>query len=435
MLDIKLVRENPDLVKNDLKKRFQKDKIRWVDDLLKKDERWRKLKFETQKILHEKNTVSKGIAKLKKEGKDAKSRIKRLKEVGQNIGKNTAELEKLQKDIQEYLWNLPNVMHPSVPLGKDESENVELKKVGKPKKFSFGIKGHAELAENLDIADFTRSAKIAGKGFYFLKGDLALLNQALVRFGVDFLIKRGYVFVETPWMVRRFVCDGMTDLSFFKEMIYKLEGEDLNLIPTAEFPLVAMYNNDVIDEDQLPIKLVGFSPCFRREIGSHGVDEKGLFRTHQFNKIEQVILCKPGDSYKMYDEIVKNSEDFYKALNIPFRILELCSGDMGANKAKSCDLEAWLPHQKKYREVGSATNCTDYQARRLNIRFGKKGIPGNQVAHTLNNTLVATSRAMIAILENNQNKDRSITIPSKLVPYMNGLKKIEPKQKIKKVKK
>jgi seryl-tRNA synthetase len=425
MLDIKLVRENPDAVKNDLKKRFLKDRVKEVDELLKKDERWRKLKFDTQKILHEKNNISKDISKLKKEGKKADKEIKHLAETGKKIGKNNAELEKLEKDIQAALWNLPNVMHPSVPVGKDESENVELRKIGKPKKFSFEIKGHAELAENLDIADFTRSAKISGKGFYFLKGGLALLNQALIRFATDFLVKKGYTYVETPWMVRGFVNQGVSDLGTIKEMVYKAEDEDLHLIPTAEFPLVAMYNNEVIEEDKLPIKFVGFSPCFRREIGSHGVDEKGLFRTHQFNKVEQVIFCKPEDSYKMFDEIVKNTEAVFKALDIPIRTIELCSGDMAANKAKSYDIDAWLPHQGKYREAASATNCTDYQARRLNIRFGKKGVPGNQVVHTLNNTLIATSRAMIAILENNQNKDGSITIPKKLIPYMDGIKKIE----------
>jgi seryl-tRNA synthetase len=431
MLDIKIVRENPDLVKNDLKKRFQQDKVKFVDDLLKKDEEWRKLTFENQKIVHDKNVVSKEIATLKKEGKDASAKIKKLQEASKRIDSNAKMLEQLQADISKILWSLPNIMHHSVPIGKDESENVELRKVGKPKKFDFEIKGHAELAENLGIADFTRSAKISGKGFYFLKGELALLNQALIRFATDFLIKRGYTYIEPPWMIRGFVSQGVTDLGTIKEMVYKAEEEDLNLIPTAEFPLVGMYSNEVIDEEELPVKLVGFSPCFRREIGSHGVDEKGLFRTHQFSKVEQVIFCKPEDSYKMYDEIVKNTEDFFKALEIPYRILELCSGDMGANKAKSCDIEAWMPKQEKYREVGSATNCTDYQARRLNIRFGKKGVPGNQAAHTLNNTLVATSRAMIAILENNQNKDGSITIPKKLVPYMNGIKKIALKSKAK----
>jgi len=317
-------------------------------------------------------------------------------------------------------------MHESVPSGKDESENVEIEKFGEPKKFNFEIKNHVELAENLDVADFTRSAKVAGKGFYYLKGDLALLNQALIRFALDFMRDKGYQYIEPPLMLRKDVLSAALDTEEFSKTIYEVKHEDLALIGTSEYSLLGMHKDELFMESELPKKYFSYSMCFRREIGSHGINEKGLYRTHQFNKVEQFVFCKPGESYKYYDELMKNSIEFYKLLEIPTRTLEICSGDMATWKAKSSDLEAWRPTVKGYVEVGSLTNCTDFQARNLNIRVQLKN-NDKVFLHTLNNTLVATSRALIAIVENNQQADGSIKIPKVLQPYMNGQKVISKK--------
>ena len=423
MIDIKIFRENPEIVKKDLKKRGDKEKLKWVDDVVKKDKEWRKLKFDLQKLVHSRNTINQEINALKKQGKDISKKIKELKNLPKKIEEYEAKLKKLEQEITHYLLRIPNLMDKSVPVGKDDTQNKEVRKWGKPKKFSFDVKHHVELVENLDIADFERSSKVAGSGFYYLKGGLALLNQALIRFAIDHLVKKKYTYVEPPLMIRKRVMEGVTDYEFFEKMIYKTEGEDLYPIATSEHPLVAMHMNETIDDDNLPVKLVGYSPCFRKEIGSHGIDEKGLFRTHQFNKVEQVIFCSPEDSSKLHEELVKNSEELLKELEIPYRVVNVCTGDLGIIASKKYDVEAWMPHQKAYREVCSASNCTDYQARRLNIKFGKEG-GKKQLVHTLNNTAIATSRVMVAIIENYQNKDGTITIPKALQKYC-GLKVIK----------
>jgi len=314
-------------------------------------------------------------------------------------------------------------MHESVPLGKDDSENVELRKVGEIKEFNFPVKNHVEILEDLGLVDFETSAKVSGNGFYFLKGNLGLLNQALIRFTIDFMSSKGYTYIEPPLMLHKEVLDAAMDTVSFADTIYSINGEDLNLIGTSEHALLGLHTNEAINENELPKKYFSYSMCFRKEIGSHGINEKGLWRTHQFNKVEQFIFCKPEDSYKYYDELLSNSEEIFQKLGLPYRVIECCSGDLATWKAKSADIEVYRPTTKNYGEVTSLTNCTDFQARGLMIRVvynsGERAI-----LHTLNNTAVATSRALVAIIENYQNEDGSINVPEALKPYMNGLEVI-----------
>ena len=427
MLDIKLFRENPDIIKKNLKKKFQENKIPWVDEVVKLDNDWRKLKKQVDDLRSERNKLSMEVNKAKKANQDIKPILKKVKKIPKEISKKEKKMQELEEKITKHVMQIPNIVHDSVPIGKDDSKNKVIQVFGKPEKFDFEPKSHVELAESLDIADFETSAKVAGNGFFYLKGDLALLNQALLRFTVDFMTKKGYTLIEPPLMTRRRIVDGCVDMEFFNDMIYKIQDEDLYLIATSEHPLIGMFINQTLNEEQLPVKLCGISQCFRKEIGSHGIDEKGLFRNHQFNKVEQVIICKPEDSYKYYDELLNNSVELFKELGLSTRIFESCSGDLGDLKAKGADLEAWSPRKKGYIECCSVSNLTDAQARRLGIKV-KKGSE-KYFAHTLNNTALATSRAMVAILENFQNKDGSVTIPKALRHYMNGKKKIEKKAK------
>tara|TARA_B100002003_G_C14104355_1_gene531176 strand:+ start:383 stop:1663 length:1281 start_codon:yes stop_codon:yes gene_type:complete len=426
MLDIKFIRENPDKVKENIKKKFQEDKVKKVDELVKKDKDYRKLLQDSEKLRASRNTITAEINKAKKEGKDVKSIIEKAKEIPTKIKEIEETQNKLKKEIKELLYEIPNMIHKSVPIGKNDKENVEREKIGKPKKFTFPIKSHVEIAENLGVVDFDTSAKTSGNGFYYLKGDLALLNMALVNYARDYMVKQGYEYIEPPLMIREEILTGVYSHAEIDEMAYKIEEEDLYLIATSEHPLIGMFINKTINKEDLPIKITGFSACFRKEIGSHGIDEKGLYRTHQFNKQEMVVICEPEDSYKLYDEMNKHSKAVFKGLGLPIRELECCSGDLADLKAKSCDLEAWSPRKNEYFEITSLTNMEEAQARRLNIKItdGKE----KYFAHTLNNTVIATSRAMVAILENYQNKDGSVTIPKALVPYMGGKTKIEGKK-------
>lgn len=430
MLDIRFIRENPDIVKDNIKKKFQDKKLPLVDELLEKDKLWRNLKSEIDELRAKRNKLSLEIneAKKKKKENDIKKILKEAKDIPEKI----EELEKKKRIIYSRVLEIqkiiPNIIHKSVPIGKDASENVEIKKIGTPKKIKFEIKNHAELIENLGYADFDASARTSGKGFYYLSGPVALLNQALTRFAIDFMLKKKYTYVEPPLLIRKNIVEGVMSFEEMENMMYKIENDDLYLIGTSEHSLIGKFIDQAIPEENLPIKLVSYSMCFRKEIGSHGIDEKGLYRTHQFNKVEQIIVCKPEDSYKFYEEILNNSVELFKKLGIPVRILEMCSGDLADLKAKSADVEAWSPRQKIYFEVCSCSNLTDAQARRLNIRAVKKG-GEKYFVHTLNDTAIATSRALVAILENCQEKDGSIKIPRVLVPYMNGLKKIENKKK------
>ena len=426
MIDIKLIRENPELVKENIKKKFQNHKLKMVDEVLEFDRQIKELKTSAEQLRHRRNVISEEINKLKKEKKDIKALLEEAKGIPEKIN----HLEDIQESIEEKLksnmMQIPNIIHGSVPLGKDSTENVEIERLGHYKMQDFEVKNHAELAESLDIADFESSAKTSGTGFFYIKGDLALLNQSMIRYGIDFMAGKGYTLVEPPLMIKKEICDGVVDFEFFKNMAYKIDGEDLYLIATSEHPLIGMFINKTVKEEDLPIKLVGFSQCFRKEIGSHGIDEKGFFRTHQFNKVEMAVICKPEDSYKYYDEMIDNVKGIFTGLELPIRVLEICSGDLADLKSKSADLEAWSPRKKEYFEVASCSNLTDAQARRLNIKYQTKS--GEKfLCHTLNNTAIATSRAIVAILENHQNADGSINIPKALQHYMNGKKRIEKK--------
>jgi seryl-tRNA synthetase len=428
MLDIRFIRENSDKVKENIKKKFQDEKLELVDKVLEADAKYRELLQKEQKLRHEQNTLNLEINKAKKEGKDIRELLEKVKTIPKQIKELEEHTKALKEEIRRYLMLIPNMMHPSVPIGKDDSENVEIERIGEPKKFEFEIINHGELIEKLNIADFETSAEISGKGFYILKSDLALLNMALINYARDYMIKQGYMYVEPPLMIRKRVLDGVYSAKEIEEMAFKVEDEDLYLIATSEHPMIGMFIDKVIDEKYLPIKITGYSMCFRREIGSHGLDEKGLYRTHQFNKQEMIVISKPEDSYKFYDEMLQHTKGIFKGLGLPIRVLEICSGDLSDLKAKSCDVEAWSPRQQKYFEVGSLTNMEEAQARRLNIRVsnGKE----KYFPHTLNNTAMATSRALVAILENYQNPDGTITIPEALRPYMYGKStiKAEPKK-------
>jgi len=433
MIDIKLVRESPELVKKNIKKKFQEEKLVLVDKVGKLDADWRKLKFNEDKLRAERNKISKQINEFKKHKKDVKELIKKAKIIPDKIFKSQAKRKKLEEQIKKIMWQIPNIIHKSVPLGKDESENVEIKKIGKPKKFSFKIKNHVELGEDLKMLDFDTSAKTSGKGFYYLKGDLALLNMALINYARDFMIKQGFEYVEPPLMIREEILNGVYSNKEIEQMVYKIEGEDLHLIATSEHPLIGQFIGKTLKENELPILQTGYSMCFRKEIGSHGIDEKGIYRTHQFNKQEMIVICEPKESYEWYDKLLKYSIDLFKSLEIPFRVLEICSGDLADLKAKSCDLEAWSPRKGKYFEITSLTNMEEAQARRLGIRIQRRN--ENIFAHTLNNTAIATSRILVAIMENNQQKDGSIKIPAVLQKYMGGKKVIKRKDEKNKKKK
>jgi len=424
MLGIKFIRENPDLVKRDLKKRHENEMLAWVDDLLKKDEEYRKSLQESQNLRAKRNRVTLEINELKKQGRDISAKIKEIKELPSEIKKIEERQKQLKEKITYYLMRIPNILHESVPFGKDDTSNVVVKEFGKKKKFDFKLKSHGEMIEDLNGGDFSRAAKIAGTGFYYLKGKIALLDLALQKYAIELLVKRGFTVVEPPFLMNRKAYEGVTSLADFENVMYKIDNEDLYLIATSEHPMGAMFMNEVLKEQELPIKFCGLSACFRKEIGSHGIDTRGTFRVHQFSKIEQFIFCRPEQSWKLHEEIQKNAEDLYKGLKIPYRVVNVCTGDIGIIAAKKYDLEAWSPRERRYFEVGSNSNCTAYQATRLNIKYeNKKG--EREFIHTLNNTAIATSRAFRAILENYQNKDGSLTIPKILVPYMNGITKIE----------
>ncbi len=424
MIDIKLVRENPGLVKDNIKKKFMNDRLPLVDKVRKLDEEWRKLKYRGDALRLERNKISQKINQAKKQKKDTKALIKKAKEIPKKIAANEKKERKLKIKINEIMQDIPNLILPGVPIAKNEKDGKVIKKTGKPRKFSFKPKDHAVLGEKLGMLDFVRSAKISGKGFYVLKGDLAILNQALIRYAIDFMLKKGYVYIEPPLMLRKKILGAALDLEEFGKTIYEIKDQDLSLIGTSEHALLGLHANELFLEKELPKKYCSYTMCFRKEIGAHGINEKGLYRTHQFNKVEQFIFCAPEDSEKYYEEMLENSVQLFKELGIPTRVIELPSGELGILKAKYSDLETWRPTTKAYEEVGSISNCTDFQARNLNIRVQSKNT-GKAVVHTLNNTVVATSRALIAVMENNQQKDGSITIPKPLQKYMNGQKVIK----------
>jgi len=424
MLDIKLIRENPEIVRKNLRMRRDPDVLRQLEDLIRCDEQWRRLLTQVNELRHKRRIVTEEIAKLKKEGKNTNEKVNEAKNIPEQIDKLEKMVEDQKERASSLLYRLPNLLHESVPIGKDESSNEIVRVVGKPIEFGFSPKNHLDIAQGLNLIDAERAAKVAGHGFYYLKGALALLDLAILRYATDFLSQRGYLLIEPPFMLRRKAYLGATDLEFFEEQLYKVEGDELYMIATAEHPLAACYMDEVIEQKDLPVKLAGFSTNFRREVGAHGKYTKGLFRVHQFNKVEQFVFCLPQDSWALHEELQKNAEDLYEGLGLHFRTVNVCTSDIGNLAAKRYDIEVWMA-DGVYREAGSNSNCTDYQARRLNIRYRqKKGMAPAGFLHTLNNTALATSRTIIAILEQYQQEDGSVVIPKALRPYMNGMEKM-----------
>jgi len=427
MIDIRLIRENPELVKENIKKKFQEEKLELVDKILDLDAKWRKEKKKADDLRAERNRISKEINQLVKAGKKdrAKSLIAEAKKIPERIDKIEAKAKGMAEEIDNLMKKIPQIIHSSVPLGKDEKENVELERIGEPKVPDYEIFNHVELAEKLGGLDLDSSRKTSGQGFYYLKGDIARLHAAVLAFARDFMIKKGFEYVVPPYMIRADVVKGVMSFSEMDVMMYKIEKEDLYLIGTSEHSMIALFKGRVMKKGDLPQTLTSYSPCFRKEKGAHGIEEKGLFRVHQFEKQEMIVVCEPEDSYDWFEKMLDYTVEFFRKLDIPVRKLECCSGDLADLKAKSVDVEAWSPRQKKYFEVGSCTNMEDAQARRLGIKIN--GGKGNYFAHTLNNTVVASPRALIALMENNQQKDGSIKIPKVLQPYMGGQKKIVAK--------
>lgn len=423
MLDIKFIQENSEIVKENIKKKFQDEKIPLVDEIISKYDEWKELKKKVDDLRSRRNRLSEEINKAKKEKKDFISLLKKAKEIPELMKELEEKSNKLQERINEILLIIPNIMHKSVPIGKDATKNKVLYKKGKIIKFKFKPKTHVELIESLNIGDFDASAKVSGKGFYYLKKELALLNQALIRFVLEIMYNKKYSYIETPLMLNQKAIYASMDKKAIENSVYSIQDEDLNLIGTSEQSLLAMHSDQLISESELPKKYFSYSMCFRKEIGSHGINEKGLWRTHQFNKVEQFIFCKPEDSYKYYNELLKNSEEIVKKLKLPYRVVEMCSGDLADWKSKSADIEVYRPTLNEYGEIMSLSNCTGYQARKLNIKLLRKD-GSKEVLHTLNNTALATSRIMVGILENYQQKDGSIKIPTVLQKYMFGIKKI-----------
>jgi len=421
MLDIKLFRESPDVIRSNLEKRgWTEEEMAVVDEVIECDRIWRKARQDGDRLKHERNVVSEEIAQLKKSGKDIAPKVRLMKDLSESIRKVDEEIESQLSKRDALLLKIPNLMHESVPVGKDDSDNVPIRQWGEPKKYDFPLKSHQDIIEDLGQGDFRFSGKTSGAGFYYLYEDMVMLDYGLMMFAVDFLRDKGFTVVEPPLMLRRKAMSGLVDISDFEDVLYRLEGEDLYLIATSEHPLGAMHMGEKLREKDLPLRYCGISPCFRKEIGAHGVDTRGIFRTHQFNKVEQFIYSTPEQSWAEHELMISNAEELHEKLEIPFRIVNVCTGDLGGTAAKKYDLEAWMAKQQAYKEVVSCSNCTTYQARKLNIRFDRAG-GDREFVHTMNSTAIATSRTMIAILENNQQEDGTVMVPKVLRPYMNNL--------------
>lgn len=426
MLDIKFLRENPEEVKENLKKKFQNHKISLVDEVIEMDKTNRSLKQQGDDLRSKRNSLSKEIGILMKNGK--KDEVSIIKLEVQKMADEMKEVERKEEELVEKIKNImlqiPNMIDASVPIGKDDSENVELKKYGEPVVPSFEIPYHTDIMEKFDGIDLDSARKVAGNGFYYLMGDIARLHSAVISYARDFMIDRGFTYVIPPYMIRSEVVSGVMSFAEMEGMMYKIEGEDLYLIGTSEHSMIGKFIDTIIDEPKLPYTYTSYSPCFRKEKGAHGLEERGVYRIHQFEKQEMIVVCKPEESAKWFVTLYTNTVDLFRSLDIPVRTLECCSGDLADLKCKSIDVEAWSPRQQKYFEVGSCSNLTDAQARRLKIRVN--GESGKYFAHTLNNTVVAPPRMLIAFLENNLNEDGSVNIPVKLRPYMGGKEAMVP---------
>ncbi|MDG7008195.1 MAG: serine--tRNA ligase [Nitrososphaerota archaeon] len=426
MLDVKLLRENPEVIRADLRKRGMTDKLRLVDDAIAADSEWRNAKVQSETLRHEMNEVNRKIAALARGKNPIEAEQKRVREISRKEDQYAQVQTTQLQSLETILMGLPNILHESVPVGKDDSENVTVRTWGGPQKFDFQPRDHIEVLTSLGMVDMERASRIAGARFFFLKGDAVKLEHAIMRYAIDVLSKKGFVPVEPPFMMRRAPYSGVTDMNDFGPVIYKIEGEDLYMIATSEHPLVAMHMDEILDGKDLPLRYCGFSPCFRVEAGAHGKDTKGIFRTHQFYKVEQIAFARPEESWEIHEQLIANSEEIFQSLGLHYRVVNVCTGDMGTVAAKKYDLEAWMPVQGKFREMVSCSNCTDYQARRLKIRFRDKQSEATRLVHTLNSTAV-TTRVLVAIAENFQQKDGSVKIPKALGPYMGGITALEKK--------
>ena len=427
MIDIKLIRENSDLVKENIKKKFQDEKLGLVDEVYEYDKTYREYKLEGDNLRAKRNELSKEIGALMREGK--KSDAEKIKSEVTRINERIKELEEseenLEHEIKSRMMVIPNIIDETVPIGKDDSENVELERFGEPIVPDYEIPYHADILENLSGLDKDAAGRTSGNGFYYLIGDIARLSSAMLAYARDFMINKGFTYCIPPFMIRSDVVTGVMSFAEMDAMMYKIEGEDLYLIGTSEHSMIGRFKDQIVKEESLPITMTSYSPCFRKEVGAHGIEERGIYRVHQFEKQEMIVLCKPEESFAWYEKMWKFTVELFRNLDIPVRTLECCSGDLADLKVKSVDVEAWSPRQKKYFEVGSCSNLGDAQARRLGIRT--KGENGNYYVHTLNNTVLASTRALIALIENNYQSDGSVKVPKVLQPYMGGLEVIKPK--------
>ena len=427
MIDIKLIRENPDLVKDNIKKKFQDQKLVLVDEVLELDKKNREAKLNGDNLRADRKKTSEQVGQLMKTGQkeDAEKLRQEVQKINAALEENEALEEKYSEEIKERMMKIPNIMDASVPIGKDDSENVEVQKFGEPTVPNYEIPHHADIINTFNGLDKESAGRTSGMGFYYLIGDIARLHEAMLAYARDYMIDNGFTYCIPPFMIRSDVVTGVMSFEEMDAMMYKIEGEDLYLIGTSEHSMIGKFKGQIIKKSDLPIMMTSYSPCFRKEIGSHGLEERGLYRVHQFEKQEMIVVCEPEDSWDWYNKMWKLSVDLFRSFNVPVRQLDCCSGDLADLKVKSCDIEAWSPRQQKYFEVGSCSNLTDAQARRLGIRI--KGEKGNYYAHTLNNTVVAPPRMLIAFLENHYQKDGSITIPEVLRPYMGGIEVLKPK--------
>ena len=424
MLDIKFLRSNPDIVKENIRKKFQFEKIELVDKVIELDKEFRDAKNRADELRGKRNAISKQIGMFMAKGQkdDAENAKQQVKDINTELEELEVKENELEAEVRKIMLVIPNIIDDSVPIGKDDSENVEIEKFGEPVVPEYEIPYHVDIMESLDGIDLDSARKTSGNGFYYLKGDIARLHSAILSYARDFMIDRGFTYYIPPFMIRSEVVTGVMSFAEMENMMYKIEGEDLYLIGTSEHSMIGKFIDTIIPEDELPHTLTSYSPCFRKEVGAHGIEERGVYRIHQFEKQEMIVVCKPEESMNWYNKLWQNSVDFFRSLDIPVRTLECCSGDLADLKVKSCDVEAWSPRQQKYFEVGSCSNLGDAQARRLGIRI--KGKDGNYFAHTLNNTVVAPPRMLIAFLENNLNEDGSVNIPEPLRMYMGGKDKI-----------
>ncbi len=427
MIDIKILRENPEMVKENIRKKFQDHKLILVDEVLELDKESRELTLLCDELRMKRNTISKEIGALMGQGKkeEAEAKKKAVEEINIKLSEKEGKESQLKEEIKNRMMKIPNIMDKSVPIGKDDTENVENEKFGEPVVPDYEIPYHADIIESFGGLDKESAGRTSGNGFYFLLGDIARLHEAMIAYARDFMINKGFTYCIPPFMIRSDVVNGVMSFEELEAMMYKIEGEDLYLIGTSEHSMIGRFKGQIVKEEDLPIAITGYSPCFRKEVGSHGLEERGLYRVHQFEKQEMIVLCKPEDQMDWYNKMWSYTVEFFRSLDVPVRTLECCSGDLADLKVKSCDVEAWSPRQQKYFEVGSCSTLGDAQARRLSIRA--KGEKGNYLVATLNNTVVASPRGLIAVLENNYQKDGSIKVPEVLWPYMGGTKEIRKK--------